>query len=79
MVVSSSLKVTATDVAMAHGVVVVVLVGLIVVVGAGAPPILVSPGGQAVFVAVLYGPLTDVPEQTEGTVFADGSPQDTGT
>ena len=78
VVVSSSLKVTATDVTVGHGVEVgEVLVD--VVVGAGPPLALVCPGGNIVFVAVTYGPLAEVAEHAGGTLFAEDSPHAAGT
>jgi hypothetical protein len=63
LVVTSSSKMTATVVGVAHG-----LLALVVVVP-----------GQFVFVAGLNGPVAEVGEQTEGISLADGSPQDAGT
>ena len=71
VVVSNSLKVTATDVTVGHG----VEVG----VGAGPPLALVCPGGNTVFVAVAYGPFAEVTEHTDGTLFAEDSPHEAGT
>ena len=54
VVVSNSLKVTATDVTIGHGVELGdVLVDVVVGVGAEVPLALVCPGGNTVFVAVV--------------------------
>jgi len=79
-VVTISLNVTATEEGQDVDVPVAdedVLVPVALLVETGVTPEVVV--GQAVFVALLHGPVAELAEQLDGTLFADGSPQEAGT
>lgn len=83
VVLTSSLNVTATEVAVAQPVadveVVVTVVAFVVAVLVAVALVPLLNTGHAVLVAELYGPVAEVATQTAGTLLAFGSPHDAGT